>query len=60
MFGTTFENTAQQNKDVVFAKYNTDEEEKLSKQFGVNSIPTIIAFKNGEEKFHKIGVLSEL
>jgi thioredoxin 2 len=32
-----------------FLKVNTDEEQTLGAQYGIQSIPTLIAFKNGKE-----------
>ena len=40
---------------VVMAKFNVDENQEKSVQFGVMSIPTVIGFKNGQETDRKIG-----
>ena len=36
-------------------KVNVDEEDELAERFGVQSIPTIILFKNGEEAARQVG-----
>lgn len=43
----------------VIAKIDTDEEQELAMRFGVQSIPTVIIFKNGKEIDRKIGFPGE-
>ena len=40
---------------VKVGKVNVDEEDELAERFGVQSIPTIILFKNGEEAGRNVG-----
>ena len=40
-------------------KVNTDEQEELSAQFGIRSIPTMLYFKNGEVVDQMVGATSE-
>lgn len=40
-------------------KVNTDEQEELSAQFGIRSIPTMLFFKNGEIVDQMVGATSE-
>lgn len=40
-------------------KVNTDEQEELSAQFGIRSIPTMLFFKNGEVVDQLVGATSE-
>ena len=40
---------------VKVGKVNVDDEEELAERFGVQSIPTIILFKGGEEAARNIG-----
>ena|SRR3989344_7411179 len=50
------EELAQEYQDKVeILKLNVDENQEISAKFGVMSIPTIIAFKAGEEVERKIG-----
>ena len=38
------------------AKVNVDEQQELAAQFGVQAIPTLILFKNGEEVKRTVGL----
>lgn len=38
-------------------KVNVDEEESLSREYGIVSIPTVILFKNGKPKKTSIGLV---
>ncbi len=40
---------------IKFAKLNVDENNKLSEQFEVRSIPTLVVFKNGKEMDRMMG-----
>lgn len=42
---------------VIFAKVNTEEEQQLSQQFGIRSIPTLALFKHGHEADRMAGAL---
>ena len=42
--------------DVKVGKVNVDEEDELAAQFGIMSIPSILAFKNGELVNQTVGV----
>ena len=60
MFGPIFENISKTNNDIKFCKLNVDEDnENISKEFGVMSIPTVILFKDGKEIKRNIGFMSE-
>ena len=56
MFAPVFEQLADETEGVVFAKINVDEAEILAIRFGVMSIPTVIAFKNGSETARNVGL----
>jgi thioredoxin 1 len=45
----------ERNGDLKLVKVNIDEQPALSQRFGVQSIPTIILFKNGEPAAAAIG-----
>jgi thioredoxin 1 len=45
--------------DVVFGKINTEEQQGLAGMFGIRSIPTTIAFKEGIGVFMQPGALPE-
>ena len=60
MFGPIFEETQDKHKDIKFCKLNIDEDfDNISRDFGVMSIPTIIAFKDGKEIKRNIGFLNQ-
>jgi len=40
---------------VVFGKLNVDENPRIASQFGVRSIPTLLAFKDGKQVGTKVG-----
>ncbi len=46
---------AEENPDIVVGKVNVDEASALAMQYGVVSIPTLIAFKGGKEAERIIG-----
>lgn len=49
----------QQNGAVVLAKINTDEAQNLAMQFGVSSIPHVMAFRKGQPVLEFVGLLQE-
>lgn len=60
MFGPIFEEISKKQTDIKFCKLNVDEDnENISKDFGVMSIPTTILFENGKEIKRNIGFLDE-
>ena len=59
MFGPVFEEVSKKREDIKFCKLNVDEDNDISKSFGVMSIPTIILFENGKELKRNIGFLNE-
>jgi len=59
MFGPIFESAKEKYSDIKFCKLNVDEDiNNISKNFGVMSIPTVIAFKDGKEVKRNIGFMS--
>jgi thioredoxin 2 len=43
----------------LFAKVDTDAAQRVAAQFGIRSIPTMIAFKNGQEIARQSGAMSQ-
>lgn len=43
--------------DVLFGKVNTQFEQGISAKYRIQSIPTLIGFKNGEEIYRKPGAI---
>lgn len=56
-FAPTFEAAAARHPTVVFAKVNTDAEQRLAGELGIRAIPTLMAFRDGILVFSKAGVL---
>lgn len=49
MFGPIFEQVSNQVPDVKFVKFEIDESNRrIPAQYGIRSIPSVLAFKNGE------------
>ena len=46
MFGPVYEDASQTHPDVVFGKVDTEAERDLAAQFGIMSIPTLMAFRD--------------
>jgi thioredoxin len=44
-FAPVYEKASEAHPDVVFAKVNTDEEQELAGAFGIQSIPTLMVFR---------------
>ena len=58
-YGPIFEGVSEEFPDVVFAKVDTEAEQALAGSFGIRSIPTTIAFKDGIGVFMQPGALPE-
>ncbi|EUA12070.1 thioredoxin [Mycobacterium kansasii 732] len=56
-FAPTFQASSEKHPDVVYAKVNTEEEQELAAAAQVRSIPTLMAFKNGQLLFNQPGAL---
>lgn len=46
---------AEQRSDIKVCKVNVDNEPQLCNQFGIDSIPTLLLFKNGEVAAKSVG-----
>jgi thioredoxin 1 len=52
-----FEDAAAQHDDIVFAKVDTEAEQRLAGMVGIMSIPTLMAFREGVLVFCQPGAL---
>lgn len=59
MLGPVIEELASSMKGVKFTKVNIDENSEIANKYGVNSIPCLIIFKNGEEVDRIVGLQSQ-
>jgi len=56
-FAPTFEASSGKHPDVVYAKVDTEAEQELAAAAGIQSIPTLMAFKKGKLLFNQPGAL---
>ena len=56
MIAPTLDEIAEENPQLVVGKVNVDEEPELARQFGITSIPTLIAFNGGTVIGQTVGV----
>ena len=60
MFGPIFEQVSNQVSDVKFVKFEIDEaNRRMPAQYGIRSIPSVLAFKNGELVEARAGLMDE-
>jgi len=57
MFAPTFEAASEKNADVVFGKVDTEAEQRLAAAAGIQSIPTLMIFREGVLIFSQPGAL---
>src|SRR5680860_1571388 len=56
-FAATYENASEVNADIVFGKVDTEAEQALATAANINSIPTLMAFREGILVFAQPGAL---
>ncbi len=56
-FAPVFEETSNENPDAIFAKVDTEAEQELAGELGIQSIPTIMIFRDGIQVFSQPGAL---
>jgi thioredoxin 1 len=56
-FAPIFEKAADENRDVTFCKVNTEDEPDLAIEYGIQAIPTLMAFRDGLLVFEQAGAL---
>ncbi len=59
MLSPIVDEVAEENDSIKVGKINVDDQMELAQKFGVASIPTLIAFKNGEVANKSVGVISK-
>ena len=59
MVGPIIEELSEEKKDVKFVSIDVDEEENLSMEYGVMSIPCLVLFESGKEIDRRVGFLSK-
>jgi thioredoxin 1 len=58
-FAPVFERSARTHTDIVFGKVDTDAQQALAMKFGIRSIPTLMAVRDGVIVFAQPGALPE-
>jgi thioredoxin 1 len=56
-FGPVFEQASETNPDLVFAKVDTEAQQDLAASFGIQSIPTLMVFRENVVVFSQPGAL---
>jgi thioredoxin 1 len=59
MFAPVYETVSESNPDIVFAKVDTEAEQGLAGAFGISSIPTLMAIRDGVVLYSQAGALPE-
>lgn len=57
MLAPVIEEIAAEHGEITVGKLNVDESPELAQRFGIVSIPTLIAFKNGDVSAMKVGYI---
>jgi len=58
-FAPVYETVSEANPDIVFAKVDTEAEQGLAGAFGISSIPTLMAIRDGVVLYSQAGALPE-
>ena len=56
-FAPIYEKASEEHADITFAKLDTDANQELSGQLGIEGIPTLMAFREGVLVFNQAGAL---
>jgi thioredoxin 1/thioredoxin 2 len=56
-FAPIFERASEEHGNIMFAKVNTDDQPDLARQFAIQAIPTLMAFRQGILVFAQPGLL---
>ena len=60
MFGPIFESASEKTSDAKFVKFEIDETNRRTPaKYGIRSIPSVLAFKNGELVGARTGLMDE-
>ena len=57
MLSPIVDEVANENPNIKVGKINVDEQQELSSQFGIMSIPTLLVFKDGKKINESIGLI---
>ncbi|HEY8282120.1 MAG TPA: thioredoxin [Leifsonia sp.] len=57
MFAPVFDAASEKHADITFGKVDTEAEQRLSAEYGIRSIPTLVAYRDGIPVFSQAGAL---
>jgi thioredoxin 1 len=57
MFAPVFDAASEKHADITFGKIDTEAEQRLSAEYGIRSIPTLVAYRDGIPVFSQAGAL---
>ncbi len=57
MFAPVFEKASETHTDITFGKIDTEAEQELAGSYGIRSIPTLVAYRDGIPLFSQAGAL---
>lgn len=57
-FAPVFDQASETHEDIVFGKIDTEDQQQLAAAFGISSIPTLMAFREGVGVFQQAGALA--
>lgn len=58
-FAPIFEQASEDHQDITFAKVDTEDQQQLAMRYGVTSIPTLVAYRDGIPVFSQPGALPQ-
>ncbi len=58
-FGPVFERASEKHEDIAFTKVDTEDQQQLAARYGITSIPTLVAYRDGIPVFGQPGALPE-
>jgi thioredoxin 1 len=58
-FGPTYEKVSENHPNITFAKVDTEDQQEVAANFGIRSIPTLVAFRENVGVFAQPGALPE-
>ncbi len=58
-FAPVYETVSEHYPDITFAKIDTEQEQQISGELGIRSIPTLMAFRDGIQLFSQPGAMGE-
>lgn len=58
-FAPIFEKASEVFEDVTFAKVDTEDQQQLAMRYGITSIPTLVAYRDGIPVFSQPGALPQ-